>query len=235
VPWIHLTRKHRLVVVAALSLWAAAAGAERDGVTPIAPGADWRTAVRAFAEQHLKHPAWGASHSLRDYELARALAAEDHVVLDDDVLYAAAFLHDVAAFAPYEKQGVDHSDQGADLVAGLLAGTGFPASKIEAVRGAIRTHMYYRDPVGPEALYLHDADALDWLGAIGVARVFALVDPSGGRPDGPAAVKMLQGYLSKVPPRVISPAGQAHLAQRVKELERFLGELSAESDDFRSL
>lgn len=235
-PWIHLTRKHRLVVVAALSLWAiAAAGAEKDAVTPITPGSDWRIAVRTFAEQHLKHPAWGASHSVRDYELARALAAEDHVALDDDVLYAAAFLHDVAAFAPYEKQGVDHSDQGAALVAGLLAGTGFPESKIEAVRGAIRTHMYYRDPVGPEALYLHDADALDWLGAIGVARVFALVDPNGGRPDGPAAVKMLQGYLSKVPPRIISPAGQAHRAQRVKELERFLGELSAESDDFRSL
>ncbi len=235
-PWIHLTRTHCLLVVAALSLWAAtAAGGEKDAVTPIAPGSDWRSAVRTFAEQHLKHPAWGASHSARDYDLARALAAEDHVVLDDDVLYAAAFLHDVAAFAPYEKQGVDHSDQGADLVAGLLAGTGFPESKIAAVRAAIRTHMYYRDPVGPEALYLHDADALDWLGAIGVARVFALVDPNGGRPDGAAAVKMLQGYLAKVPPRIISPAGQAHRAQRVKELERFLGDLSAESDDFRSL
>ena len=43
----------------------------------------------------------------------------------------------------------------------ILKGTGFPMAKIDAVRGAIRTHMYERDPVGPEALYLHDADALD--------------------------------------------------------------------------
>ena len=64
-------------------------------------------------------------------------------------------------------------------------------AKIEAVRGAIRAHMYYRDASGPEALYLHDADALDWLGAIGAARILALVDPSGGEPDGPKAANML--------------------------------------------
>ena len=63
------------------------------------------------------------------------------------------------------------------LVDTVLKGTGFPMAKIDAVRGAIRTHMYYRDPVGPEALYLHDADALDWLGAIGVA------DHGAGRPE----------------------------------------------------
>lgn len=232
----HLTRLTALTALAMLA-WAAAtlAAVDKDAVAPIAPGSDWRAAVRAFAEGHLKHPAWGASHSVRDYELARSLAAEDHVVLDDDVLYAAAFLHDVAAFAPYEKAHLDHSDVGADIVGELLAGTGFPPQKLEAVRGAIRTHMYYREPVGPEALYLHDADALDWLGAIGVARVFALVDPSGGRPDGPAAVRMLQSYLAKVPPRILSPAGRARSAPRIAELERFLRELSAESDDFRAL
>jgi HD superfamily phosphodiesterase len=77
-------------------------------------------------------------------------------------------------------------------------------AKIDAVRGAIRTHMYYRDPAGPEALYLHDADALDWLGAIGVARVMALVDPNGADPDGPKAVQMLEDNLKGVPARVLS-------------------------------
>ncbi len=56
----------------------------------IAARADWRAAVRQFAEANLQHPAWGASHSLRDYELAKELAAEDRVTLDDDVLFAAA-------------------------------------------------------------------------------------------------------------------------------------------------
>jgi hypothetical protein len=157
------------------------------------------------------------------------------VTLDDDVLYAAAFLHDVAAFAPRQKHGVDHADEAAQLIGRLLEGTGFPMAKIDAVRGAIRTHMYPREPQGPEALYLHDADALDWLGAIGVARIFALVDPNGGQPDGPAAVKMLQEYLVKVPPRILSPAGRARSAQRVQELRDYLKALGAESADFGAL
>jgi hypothetical protein len=108
-------------------------------------------------------------------------------------------------------------------------------AKIDAVRGAIRTHMYYRDPVGPEALYLHDADALDWLGAIGVARIMALVDPKGGDPDGPKAVKMLEDNLKSVPQRVLSPAGRARVAQRKAELEGYLKDLRRESENFRTL
>ena len=72
---------------------------------------DWHETVRQFAKQHLKSPAWGYSHSVRDYRVARQLAAEDGVALDDDVLYAAAYLHDMAAFAPYEKPDVDHADE----------------------------------------------------------------------------------------------------------------------------
>jgi uncharacterized protein len=206
---------------------------------PVAPGTSWRTAVRQFAETHLKQPAWGFSHSVRDYQLAKQLAAADHVALDDDVLYAAAYLHDVGAFAPYAKggvdNGVDHSDIGADIVPKLLSGTGFPMTKIDQVRAAIRTHMYYRKPVGPEAIYLHDADALDWLGAIGVARNFALVDPNGGDPDGPAALKLLQQYLVEVPPGIVSNSGRAEGVRRARELREFLRELGAETEAFKTL
>jgi len=200
-----------------------------------APAQDWRAAVREVALSHFKNPAWGYSHCSRDYALARQLAAADHVQVDDDVLYAASYLHDMAAFAPWEDVKVDHSDVGARVVDTVLKGTGFPMEKIDAVRGAIRTHMYYRDPVGPEALYLHDADALDWLGAIGVARVIALVDPRGGNPDGPKAVAMLNDNLGKVPSRVLSPAGRALVPERKAELEKFLSDLKRESEDLRTL
>jgi uncharacterized protein len=132
------------------------------------PGPDWHTTVRQFAMEHFKQPAWGYSHSVRDYALARTLAAADHVTLDDDVLFAASFLHDIAAFKPWEDEKRDHSDVGADVLPTILKDTGFPMAKIDAVRSAIRTHMYYRDPVGPEARYLHDADA-----SSGTAEVFA--------------------------------------------------------------
>jgi HD superfamily phosphodiesterase len=210
-----------LLVVTAPAVAATAATA------PAAAAPDWRENVRAFAAKHFKNPAWGYSHCLRDYALATELAASDHASIDDDVLYAASFLHDIAAFPPWEDTKIDHSDVGARVVDGVLQRAGFPMAKIDAVRGAIRTHMYYRDPQGPEALYLHDADALDWLGAIGAARIFGLADPK--------ALGMLQENLQKVPSRVLSPAGKAMLPQRQAELEKFLSDLSRETQQFKTL
>lgn len=203
--------------------------------TDAAGASPWRQRVVAFAAQHFHNPAWGYSHCVRDYELARELAAADKVTLDDDVLFAAAYLHDIAAFAPWEKPDLDHQDVGAEAVGKILTDMGFPTAKLEAVRGAIRTHMYDRTPVGPEALYLHDADALDWLGAIGVARVIALVDPNGGKPDGPEAIKMLEDYLAQVPSRVLSQAGRARVPQRQAELQHFLDNLRHESHNLTTL
>ncbi|KQX25604.1 MULTISPECIES: HD domain-containing protein [unclassified Sphingomonas] len=197
--------------------------------------AGWRATVRALAAAEFRNPAWGYSHSARDYVLARQMARADGVVLDDDVLFAAAYLHDMAAFPKWEAKDVDHADRAADTVDTILKGSGFPERKLDAVRAAIRTHMFDRDPKTPEALYLHDADALDWLGAVGVARVMALADPQGGQPDGPAMAKMLEANLANVPDRVLSPAGKALLPGRKAELEAFLRELKAETEGLAAL
>lgn len=197
----------------------------------------WRGEVERFAREHFRHPAWGYSHSVRDYELAVSLAREDHVAIDDEVLYAASMLHDMAAFKPWDREaeGIDHADEGARVIDQVLGGTDFPAGKLDAVRNAIRSHMYDRTPSGPEATYLHDADALDWLGAIGVARIFALVDPAGGDPTGPAAAKMLEDFLRNVPGRILSPAGKRRMPVRRDELKGYLRHLSAETAHYRTL
>jgi len=223
------------LTILGLALAAGGSGIQAGEARPAPAARDWHVTVKAFALEHFKQPAWGYSHCVRDYTVARALAAADHVKLDDDVLFAAAYLHDMAAFAPWEKPDEDHADVAAKVVDTILKNTGFPMQKIDAVRGAIRTHMYDRDPEGPEALYLHDADALDWLGAIGVARVIALVDPNGGNPDGLAAVKMLEDYLAQVPPRVLSPAGKTRMPPLKLELQQFIKSLRRESDDLRAL
>ena len=222
------------VLVAVAACASALAAAERtQSADSDAP--NWRSVVDKFAQDHFHNPAWGYSHSQRDYQLARELAAADRVKLDDDVLYAAAFLHDMAAFEPWQKSGVDHADEAAAIVDTILKNTGFPMKKIDAVRAAIRTHMYDRAPVGPEALYLHDADALDWLGAIGVARILGLVDPKGGNPTGPEAVTMLDSYLAKVPARVLSPAGKARVPERQEQLAAFLRQLRQQSQNLHLL
>jgi len=196
---------------------------------------DWHTRVVEFARTNFNHPAWGFSHCIRDYRLARSLALKDKVTLDDDVLFAAAYLHDMAAFKPWEKEGVDHADQAADIVDTVLNGSGFPAEKIPAVRNAIRTHMFERDPVGPESIYLHDADALDWLGAIGIARILALIDPEGGKPDSHEIVAMLEEYTANVPKRVITPSGKLLSRQRVRESVHYLLQLKSESENLTTL
>lgn len=210
------------------------------------PAPDWRAGLDAFAHHHFSHPAWGWQHSRRDYEVARDLARADHVAVDDDVLFAAAYIHDIAGFAPWEDKDLshDHSDVGAAQLGEVLIGLGFPAAKIDAVREATRTHMYYRKAVSPEAIYVHDADALDWLGAIGVARILATVehgnpppatpDPASAR-DLPAAVAEIEQNLKDVPAGVQSPAARARMPALIAEARTFLTELKAESDDGAAL
>jgi len=195
----------------------------------------WRDKVTAFAAENLKHPAWGFSHSQRDYDLAKSMAAADHVTLDDDVIFAAAYLHDMAAFEAFSVPKKDHSDTAAEKIDLVLGGSDFPKAKLEAVREAIRNHMHYRDPVGPEARYLHDADALDWLGAIGVARLIGMTDRKGGKPTVPDMVKGIENNMTVVPPRIVTPAGKAQIAPRLAEEKAFLDALRAETKDLATL
>jgi uncharacterized protein len=124
----------RILTIATLlmSVISTAAGA--------ADQAAWRAKVTAFAAENFKHPAWGLSHSSRDYALARSLAATDHVTIDDDVLFAASYLHDMAAFPQWAEDKKEHGDVAAEKIDSVLAGTDFPMAKIDAVRAAIRAH-----------------------------------------------------------------------------------------------
>jgi uncharacterized protein len=126
----------------------------------------------------------------------------------------------------------------------VLLGLGFPAAKIDAVREATRTHMFYRKALTPEAVYLHDADALDWLGAIGVARIIATVehgDPPLATPDPfaapdlPGAVAEIEANLKDVPPAIQSPAARARVPALVAEARAFLTRLKAETEDGKAL
>jgi HD superfamily phosphodiesterase len=200
-----------------------------------ASAAEWRDKVHSLALENLRHPAWGFSHCQRDYDLARQLARLDNVVLDDDILFAASFLHDIAAFPKWSAPKVDHSDRGAEVAVSLLQEMDFPKEKLTAVRAAIETHMYYRKPLTPEALYLHDADAIDWLGAIGIVRAFALIGPSKGSAETTAAAEDLSKKLHDIPPQVFSKAGKARLPAVISETETFLQNLKSQTLDLKVL
>lgn len=63
----------------------------------------------------------------------------------------------------------------------------------------------------------------------------ALVDPNGGDPNGPKAVKMLEDNLARVPDGVVSPAGRKRLPDLRRELADFLKDLRRETDGYRAL
>ena len=194
--------------------------------------AEWRDSVRLLNEQHFKHTAWGTAHSVRDYEVSKWIAATDHLKYDDDVLFAAAYLHDIAGFPPWEKQGVDHQDRGAELMDSVLTGFGFPSEKIEKVKAAIRTHMPDRAPgAAIESQLLHDADGLDWLGTIGIARDMSIVDVNGGEPNFAWALNRLREDAAKVPGSLVTKAGKREAERRVAVTRAFLKDLESETKE----
>jgi uncharacterized protein len=117
-------------------------------------------------------------HVLRVLALAERIAQAEGA--DVEIVRAAVLLHDVGR-AQAEVEGRDHAAIGAERARAILAGQ--PPTKVEAVAHAIAAHRYR---VGPqpetlEAQVLFDADKLDAIGAVGVARAFAYGGAHGQR------------------------------------------------------
>src|SRR5215472_6569016 len=159
-PVIALLAPCALAIIASC----AAPAFAKDPATPktatgIPLDAPWKATIYHLATTKFKHPAWGWQHSERNYEVALRLAKGDHLAVDTDVLFAASFLHDMAAFSPYQKKG-EHGVVAAEESVAVLRDAGFPMSKIAAVQAAERGHMYYSDAGSrPESIALHDADS----------------------------------------------------------------------------
>jgi uncharacterized protein len=215
----------------------AAAPSVTPAVTPagIPLDAPWKQAVYRFATEKLQHSAWGVGHSERDFLLASRLAADAKLEVDPDVLFAAAFLHDVGAFEAYRKDGVDHTDRAAEVAPDILTTAGFPAGKVAAVQDAMRSHMYYRaDAKNSEGIVLHDADTLDFLGNIGIARILSLTSRHRWATDLATAVKTLEGFQTDLPGKIMTTAARSIAQVRVAEGKAFLETLKAEAENGRA-
>jgi uncharacterized protein len=202
--------------------------------TGIALDAPWKVKIYELAHGSFLHPAWGWQHSERDYRMALRLAKGDHLKVDRDALFAAAFLHDMAAFHPCADRKMEHGACAALQSPAILERVGFPMRKIALVQQAERGHMFYSDPgKDPTAIVLHDADSLDFLGDIGAARMLALTGAKA--PSFAPAVKTLRGFLKSIPPRLITRTARRIGRKRVAELEAFLDTLQRETYDGRAM
>lgn len=187
----------------------------------------WRERVVEVLGQIGQHPAWGVQHCMRVYHLAMKLGR--NLSVDEEVVFAAAMSHDFGAYPPYRLPGSDHAARSAQVAVPFLIDEGFPVQKMILLQQAILGHMYDSEPsTAPEAQVIHDADTLDFLGAIGIARLILLVGRSDGFESLPDAMARARQYASDLPARVFTEAGRKLAQTRRDEMHAFIEALSAQ-------
>ena len=112
-------------------------------------------------------------HVERVYNLAIKIAKKENA--DLDIIKTAALLHDTAREMEDKKEVSCHAEEGAKIAREILEKTDFPKEKIENVVYCIKVHRYSKGLKAEtkEAMIIQDADRLDALGAVCIARMFA--------------------------------------------------------------
>lgn len=192
-------------------------------------------------------PVHDFDHILRVYRLAERLAIAEGA--DLGIVHAAALLHDAEGSDPADQaKRATHQHASASFAAEVLSAEGWETGRINAVQHCIRAHRF-RDTTEPpqtlEAQIIFDADKLDAIGAIGIARVIAYsarVPRPFYAPPSEQFLKTGQkepaelhsSYhehifkLSKIKARIYTKTGQAIAAERHKYLDDYFKRLIAE-------
>ncbi|MFX1339140.1 MAG: HD domain-containing protein [Promethearchaeota archaeon] len=195
----------------------------------------WREKLIDFVKD-FQHPAWGISHFKRTHELAVKLAKIKNIQIDQDALFAAAYLHDMSAFEPYRKKNIDHADTAADCCKDVLISIGFPSEKISLVKDIIRSHMYYAKPSNLiESILFRDADILDFMGMVGITRILSIVGKDSMAPDLRAAINILKNFQKTLLQKLSTEQAKEIGIKRKEEMKEFLDALSEETNKFKLL
>ncbi len=81
----------------------------------------------------------GTDHLVSTARIAYILALENRLDIPKDLIYAAAFLHDLGRLAKY-RTGESHSKAGAKLAAVILSECGYSEKETELISEAILSH-----------------------------------------------------------------------------------------------
>jgi uncharacterized protein len=195
-----------------------------------------------------------ASH---DYDhIVRVMALADTIQAKEGgnppVLWAAVAFHDLGQERE-RLHGGDHALISADMAADLLHGTQFPQAAIPEVQQAIRDHRMTGGivPQSLEGRILYDADKIDCLGAIGIARLYCItgrynqkvystlpedmtlpVDPLlvrtlRRRPDYSPSIEF-QLLFGNLPNRMTTPSGKQLAQERYDYMSNFFRRIRQE-------
>lgn len=181
-------------------------------------------------------PVHGFSHILRVYRLCERIGRQENA--DLTIVRAAALLHDVEGDVDVRE---DHHLAAARFAEKTLIKEGWSEDAIKAVVHCIRAHRFRDDPEKPqtlEAQVLFDADKIDAIGAVGVARAVAYAVRAGmdvyappsdlylssGKYEPGESQTVAHEYLFKlrhIKDRLFTPSGRSLAAERHELMVRF--------------
>jgi len=112
-------------------------------------------------------------HTMRVYKNAQKICKKEKV--NEKLVLSAALLHDIVSYPKSDKRSKTSSIESAKKSKKILEKLNFSKEEITIILGAILDHSFSQNkiPKTIEGKILQDADRLDALGAIGIARVFA--------------------------------------------------------------
>ena len=174
--------------------------------------------IRARAKEFFRSasPSHDWSHVERTYRLCMKIGKREKA--DLQVLKAAALLHDIARMDEDASSGeICHAERSAAMAKKILDEVDFPRTKIRQVTHCIESHRFrgVRKPMTLEAKILSDADKLDAIGAIGVARAYAYGGEHGYRLYGKIPKNYrLQRFKN---PRIHNPVIEYH--QKLRKIK----------------
>jgi uncharacterized protein len=207
----------------------------------------WSAWEQQFAAFLLRTNAAGdAAHDLehihRVVANAVALAAAEQAELG--IVLPAAWLHDCIHIPKDSPQRARASTLASHAAVDFLQQIGYPAEYLPAIQHAIAAHSFSANipPATPEAMVVQDADRLDALGAIGIARCVMLSGALGRRLYDPAEpfphsrplddnLNTLDHFYTKLlrlAEQMQTTSGREEARRRTMFMQSFLAELGHE-------
>ncbi|AKM31059.1 hypothetical protein AB870_14435 [Pandoraea faecigallinarum] len=192
------------------------------------------------------------SHLIRVWTLAKEIAASeaqgahgpDTSAVDLEMLAVATLLHDCVAVEKNDPRRAQASRLSADKARQILHAMGWPAGRIDATAHVIEAHSFSAGiaPRSREAGILRDADRLDAIGAIGIARTFYVAGRMGSRLYDPMdpfatdrsledrrfALDHFEAKLFHLADGLTTPASKAIAQRRVATMRMFVDMLREE-------
>ena len=202
-----------------------------------------RDALRGIAAQEMaQDSAHDLAHLDRVWASCRRIAATEGG--DLRILLAGAYLHDLVNLPKDAPNRAKASTLAAEAAAQHLTRLGYKPEEVAASQHVIAAHSFSAgiEPQTLEARILRDADRLDAIGAIGLARCFAvsgalgrpLYDPADpfarDRPldDKAQALDHFPLKLLRLGQGMLTHTGQQVAAERTALMQAFLNDLAAE-------